>query len=71
MPQQSSLQTRPLAATLATANTGLLNRSDPKHAHPASASKSKAQRRCSVALPEWVTSLLLQACFALLIPLSP
>src|SRR6266566_8406016 len=45
--QQPSLQTRTLAATLATANPRLLDRGDPKHAHPAGASKSKAQRRCS------------------------
>ncbi len=31
----------------------------------------KRSAAAAVALPEWVTSLLLQACFALLIPLSP
>src|SRR5438552_17742932 len=46
--QQPSLQTRPLAATLATANTGLLNRSNPERAHPLSAPKPKAQCRSGV-----------------------
>jgi len=31
----------------------------------------KRSAAAAVALPEWVTSLLLQACFALPIPLSP
>src|SRR5438128_2764232 len=46
--EQSSLQTRPLAATLAAANPRLADRSNSEHAHPPSPSKSKRSAAMAV-----------------------